>query len=159
MSGSMVSTLQAQRQSYVRQTEEARDEIARYERSYESLSNFKTTVTQSQEEFQSIRTEKMKTLAQLEEVKKNCLTVQRYHSGMQEILSGSVSGGIGAVYAVMQLQIELKLKQYLQKIHSCERHIASYGREIDHIDRQLESAEREARAARPLRGGGTSHAR
>lgn len=51
MSVSIVPALQSKRQNYVNKKNNARNQITRCERAYESLSNFKTTVSQAQEDF------------------------------------------------------------------------------------------------------------
>ena len=54
MSVSIVPALQTKRQNYVNKKNNARSQITKCERAYESLSNFKTTVSQAQEDFHEI---------------------------------------------------------------------------------------------------------
>lgn len=76
MSVSIVPVLQSKRQNYVNKKNNARNQITRCERAYESLSNFKTTVSQAQEDFHAINTNKTSILSEVANVKKNSITAQ-----------------------------------------------------------------------------------
>lgn len=153
MSGSSISALRAQRQGYVNQIADTRDEITRCERAYESLSSFKTTVSQSQEDFHSINESKVGVLSQIDSVKENSLVAQQYQAGMQNAIGKIGTGVVGMVYVFLLTSIAVKLQGYTAEISGYEATIASCQREIAELDRQIEAAE-QAEAARAATGGG-----
>lgn len=73
MSVSIVPSLQTKRDNYVNKIENARDQITRCERGYESLSGFKTIVLQSQVDFYALNTNKSSFLSAVTNVKKTVL--------------------------------------------------------------------------------------
>lgn len=129
-------------------------QIIRCERAYESLSAFKTTVSQSQEDFHSINTNKSSILSDVANVKKNSITAQRYYTGMQNIFSGIGSKIIGVVYSVLIGSISAKLRSYSNSVNNYEDDIALYDRKIAEIDRQIEAAEKAEELAKLAMGGG-----
>lgn len=151
MSGSMIPSLQAQRQSYVNKIADTREEIARYEKAYESLTAFKATVSQSQEEFHSINASKAALLAQVEGVEKNSLLAQQYREGMQNIFDKTAVGVVGTMYVLLLTSISTKLQLYENLLNSYEATLASCHQKIADVDRQIAAAERaEAAAARKV---------
>lgn len=154
MSVSIIPELLAKRQDYVNKKNNARNQITRCERAYESLSNFKTTVTQAQEDFQAINSNKSNILSEVANVKQNSITAQRYYSGMHKIFSGIGSKIIGVVFSVLIGSISAKLRSYANAVNDYEDDIALYDREIAEIDRQIEAAgEAEELAGLALGGG------
>ncbi len=135
---STISILQSKKQNYINKKNHALDQITRYERLYESLSAFKTTVSQSQEEFHSVNTNKLSMLSDVVNVKKNSITVQRYYTGMQNVFLGIGSKIIGVIYSVLIKSISAKLKSYLNSIDDYEANIVLYDRKIAEIDCQIE---------------------
>lgn len=89
----------------------------RCERAYESLSNFKTTVSHAQEDFYAINSNKSSILSEVANIKENSITAQRYYSGMQNIFSGIGSKIIGVVYSVLLGSISVKLKSYANTVN------------------------------------------
>ena len=154
MSISIVPALQSIRQNYVNKKNNAGNQITRCERAYESLSRFKTTVSQAQEDFYAINTNKSSILSELANVKKNSITVQKYYSGMQNIFSGIGSKIIGVVYTVLLGSISTKLRSYANAVNDYEDDIALYDKKIAEIDRQIEEARKTEELAKLALGGG-----
>lgn len=150
---SSISALRAQRQTCVNRIADTREELTRCERAYESLSSFKTTVSQSQEDFHSVNRSKAAVLSQLESVGKNSLIVQQYRTGMQDATVKIGAGVIGTMYLLLLTHISAKLQEYAGEISAHEATIASSQREIAELDRQIEAAKQEE-AARAAKGGG-----
>ena len=73
MSASIIPTLEAERQTYINQREQAYQQRTQCEQAYESLCSFKTMVLQSQEEFHTINSHKAGMLSGVEEVKENSI--------------------------------------------------------------------------------------
>ena len=154
MSVSIVPALQSKRQDYVNKKNNARNQITRCERAYESLSNFKTTVSQAQEDFHAINSNKSSILSEVANVKQNSITAQRYYSGMHNIFSGIGSKIIGVVYSVLIGSISAKLRSYANAVNDYEDDIALYDRKIAEIDRQIEAARKAEELAKLALGGG-----
>lgn len=154
MSVSVIPTLQNRRQTYVNKIANARNQITRCERAHDTLSAFKTTVTRSQEDFHSINSNKTNVLSGVESVKRNSITAQRYHTGMQNIFSGIGSRIIGVVYTVLLGSISVKLRSYTNSVIEYENDIADYERRIAEIDRQIEAARQAEELAKLAMGGG-----
>lgn len=154
MSVSVIPTLQSKRQNYVNKKNNACNQIKKCERAYESLSNFKTTVSQAQEDFHAINSNKSSILSEVANVKKNSITAQRYYSGMQNIFSGIGSKIIGVVYSVLLGSISAKLRSYANAVNDYEDDIAVYDRKIAEIDRQIETARKAEELAKLALGGG-----
>ena len=154
MSVSIVPALQSKRQDYVNKKNNARNQITRCEMAYESLSNFKTTVSQAQEDFHAINTNKSSILSEVANVKQNSITAQRYYSGMHNIFSGIGSKIIGVVYSVLIGSISAKLRSYANAVNDYEDDIALYERKITEIDRQIEAARKAEELAKLALGGG-----
>lgn len=154
MNESIVPALQAKRQIYIAKKDNARKQITRCERAHESLSNFKTTVSQAQENFHAINSNKSSILSEVANVKQNSITAQKYHSGMQNIFSGIGSKIIGVVYTALLGSISIKLRSYANYVNNYEDDIALYDRKIAEIDRQIESARKAEELAKLALGGG-----
>lgn len=154
MSVSIVPALQSNRQIYINKKINARSQITRCERAYESLSNFKTTVSQAQEDFYEINSNKSSILSEIANVKKNSITAQRYYSGMKNIFSGIGSKIIGVVYTVLLGSISAKLRSYANAVNDYEDDISLYDRKIAEIDRQIEEARKAEELAKLVLGGG-----
>ena len=154
MSVSIVPALQTKRQNYVNKKNNARSQITKCERAYESLSNFKTTVSQAQEDFHEINSNKSSILSEIASVKNNSITAQRYYSGMKNIFSGSGSKIIGVVYTVLLGSISAKLRSYTNAVNDYEDDISLYDRKIAEIDKQIEDARKAEELAKLVLGGG-----
>ena len=152
MSVSIVPALQSKRQNYVNKKNNARSQITRCERAYESLSNFKTTVSQAKEDFHEINSNKSSILSEIANVKKNSITAQRYYSGMKNIFSGIGSKIIGVVYTVLLGSISAKLRSYANAVNDYEDDIFLYDRKIAEIDRQIEDARKAEELAKLVLG-------
>ena len=154
MSVSIVPALQTKRQNYVNKKNNARSQITKCERAYESLSNFKTTVSQAQEDFHEINSNKSSILSEIASVKNNSITAQRYYSGMKNIFSGIGSKIIGVVYTVLLGSISAKLRSYTNAVNDYEDDISLYDRKIAEIDKQIEDAREAEELAKLVLGGG-----
>ena len=154
MSVSIVPALQTKRQNYVNKKNNARSQITKCERAYESLSNFKTTVSQAQEDFHEINSNKSSILSEIASVKNNSITAQRYYSGMKNIFSGIGSKIIGVVYTVLLGSISAKLRSYTSAVNDYEDDISLYDRKIAEIDKQIEDARKAEELAKLVLGGG-----
>ena len=154
MSVSIVPALQTKRQNYVNKKNNARSQITKCERAYESLSNFKTTVSQAQEDFHEINSNKTRILSEIASVKNNSITAQRYYSGMKNIFSGIGSKIIGVVYTVLLGSISAKLRSYTNAVNDYEDDISLYDRKIAEIDKQIEDARKAEELAKLVLGGG-----
>lgn len=154
MSVSIVPALQTKRQNYVNKKNNARSQITKCERAYESLSNFKTTVSQAQEDFHEINSNKSSILSEIASVKNNSITAQRYYSGMKNIFSGIGSKIIGVVYTVLLGSISAKLRSYTNAVNDYEDDISLYDRKIAEIDKQIEGARKAEELAKLVLGGG-----
>ena len=154
MSVSIVPALQTKRQNYVNKKNNARSQITKCERAYESLSNFKTTVSQAQEDFHEINSNKSSILSEIASVKNNSITAQRYYSGMKNIFSGIGSKIIGVVYTVLLGSISAKLRRYTNAVNDYEDYISLYDRKIAEIDKQIEDARKAEELAKLVLGGG-----
>lgn len=153
MSVSIVPALQSKRQNYVNKKNNARNQITKCERAYESLSDFRITVSQAQEDFHAINTNKSSVLSEIANVKKNSIMAQKYYSGMRNIFSGIGAKGIGVVYTVLLGSISLKLRSYANAVNDYEDDIALYDRKIAEIDRQIEVARKTEELAKLTLGG------
>lgn len=142
MDVSIIPTLKLKRQSYVNKISNIRNQIIRCERDYETLMVFKTTVSQSQEEFHSINSSKSSVLADVANIKKNSIIAQKYYTGMKNIFSRIGSRIIEVVYAVLIGSISAKLRNYSNLVNGYEDDITSFERKIVDIDRQIEEAEK-----------------
>ncbi len=154
MSVSIVPALQSKKQDYVKKKNNARIQITRCERAYESLSNFKTTVSQAQGDFHAINSNKSSILSDVANVQQNSITAQRYYSGMHNIFSGIGSKIIGVVYSVLLGSISAKLRSYANAVNDYEDDIALYDRKIAEIDRQIVAARKAEELAKLAIGGG-----
>ena len=154
MSLSVVPVLQSQQSKYADRIADTRAKIQRYEKAYESLRVFKEVVERSQGEFNAINTAKDGVLSNVEAVKKNSRTAQRYHSGMKEILAGVGSKIIGVVYITLLSSITVKMHSYLNSIDHCEDDIASYEKKIKEIDQQIETVQKAEEVISTVTGGG-----
>ena len=154
MSVSIVPALQTKRQNYVNKKNNARSQITKCERAYESLSNFKTTVSQAQEDFHEINSNKSSILSEIASVKNNSITAQRYYPGMKNIFSGIGSKIIGVVYTVLLGSISAKLRSYTNAVNDYEDDISLYDRKIAEIDKQIEDARKAEELAKLVLGGG-----
>ena len=154
MSVSIVPALQTKRQNYVNKKNNARSQITKCERAYESLSNFKTTVSQAQEDFHEINSNKSSILSEIASVKNNSITAQRYYSGMKNIFSGIGSKIIRVVYTVLLGSISAKLRSYTNAVNDYEDDISLYDRKIAEIDKQIEDARKAEELAKLVLGGG-----
>lgn len=154
MNVDIVTALQTKRQNYVNKKNNTRNQITKCERAYESLCNFKTTVLQAQEDFHVINSNKSGILSEVENVKKNSITAQKYYSGMHNIFFGIGSKIIGVVYSVLIGSISAKLRSYANSVNDYEADVALYEREIIEIDRQIEAARKAEELAKLALGGG-----
>lgn len=154
MSASIIPALQAKRWDYVNKTNNAKNQITRCEKAYESLRDFKKTASRAQESFHEINVTKLGILSEVANVKENSKTAQRYYSGMQNIFSGIGFKIIGVVYSVLLASASAKLKSYVSDINNYEDDIAYYNRKIAEIDRQIETARKVEELAKLALGGG-----
>lgn len=154
MIASIVPALESKKLDYIYRINIAHNQITRCERAYESLSNFKTTVSQAQEDFHAINTNKSSILSEVANVKQNSITAQRYYSGMHNIFYGIGSKIIGVVYSVLIGSISAKLRSYANAVNDYEDDIALCERKIAEIDRQIEAARKAEEITRLALGGG-----
>lgn len=150
---SIIPALQFQRQNYENRINNARNQIKSCERAYESLSVFKTIVLRSQEDFYTINSNKLSILSDLENIKTNSLTVQRYYSGMQNIFTGIGTKVVGVVYTVLLSYISARLRNYSDSIINYENDINFYEKRIVDIDRQIKAARKAEELAKLTSGG------
>ncbi|WP_040214960.1 hypothetical protein [Clostridium polynesiense] len=151
---SIVSYLESKKQTYMTQIVNARSQIKKCERSYDSLSIFKSTVTKSQEDFHTINSNKSKILSDVVNVKKNSITAERYYGGMHNILSGIGPKVVGVVYAALLASISVKLRNYRNKIDFYEGKIDDYQRKIADLERQIEEANKTDELSKWIMRGG-----
>ena len=137
---SIIPELQRKRQAFVNRSLENKQQIQNFERSYESLRNFKGTVERSQDDFHSVNSKKSEILAEVEDVMKNSKTAQRYDAGMKNVFTGVGSKIVGYAYSVFLANISARLRKYEREINTCDNDIAYCSRKINEIDRDISAA-------------------
>lgn len=153
MSISAIPALQNKRQDYVNRAAHARNQIARCERAHETLSAFKTVVTQAQEDFHNINSSKSSILSGVESVKQNSLIAQQYHTGMSNIFTGIGNRIIGLVYSGLLVAISARLRSYTTAVGDYEDDVELYERKIRETDRQIEETRKAEELAKQIVGG------
>lgn len=138
-----VAALESQVWSYQQKIAAAELQIRKCERNYESLCAFKGIVERSQEDFNSVNNKKQSILAEVDAVKKNSFTAQRYSAGMSKVLSGIGSKIVAIAYAGFLYLIKNKLSSYVSAVSSYENQIEGYNKIISNLERQIEIEEAE----------------
>lgn len=117
--------------------------LKKCERNYESLRNFKGTLTTSQEEFETINSGGTNAFSEIESIKKDCRTAQKYQEGMTTVLNGIGAKMVGGLYSTMGMTVSLRLQKYLYDINTYDDEIARCRVRIDTLERKIAEAEKE----------------
>ena len=141
MSTNMINLLKQRRISYVNKITVAEKKITSLENAHDSLTAFKRIVTSSQENFQSLNSNKKNILTNVSDVKKYSVCAQKYYTGMKGTLNNIGTTIIGAVYSALLASISLKLKGYVSSVDSYENDIAAYNEKISEIDQEIATLE------------------
>ena len=139
----VVALLQINRKNYENKIAINREQIRQRERSYESLAEFKRIVQRSQEDFHTINSSKTGVLSEVQNVKKNSITAQRYYTGMQNEFSGIGIKFVGGAYDILLASMSSKLKNYLNEIDFYENEVTDCQEKIAVIDSQILKIQRE----------------
>ncbi len=137
---STVVELQTLRRNIIKNIDNERRVLTNYERSYESLRMFKTSVVTSQSEFFSVSKQKEDLLKRVEAISVNCRMAGKYASGMGNTLSGIGMKTVGKTYEALLFSIGLKLSYYLGKIDRCDEKIANWNQQVVCLDGEIEAA-------------------
>ena len=138
-----LSVMELQVRSYQQKITNAEAQTKKCERNYESLRAFKGIVERSQEDFNSVNSKKQSILAEVDAVKKNSLTAQRYSAGMSKVLNGIGSKIVAIAYAGFLYIIKNKLNSYVSAVSSYENQIAGYNKIITNLNKQIEAEKSE----------------
>lgn len=138
----VISSLESKQHDYTNQISGLNRKIKECERAYESLLAFKNMVIRSQDNFHAINQSKNSVLGEIEGVKRNSRTAQKYHTGMQKIFSGFGSKLVGIVFVTLLSSIAVQLTAYTNKIIAYESDIDSYTNKIAKLDDQIKEAEK-----------------
>lgn len=109
---SLSSYLWSCRDSCLQEIDDLQDEINEITAKRDSLELFKTSVSTSQESFQSLNAQAQTVLANLDPIKENCLTAEKYAEGMNDTLSGFGTGVVDLAFSGLLLSIGAKLAEY-----------------------------------------------
>ena len=82
-------------------------------------------------------------MAEVDAVKKNSLTAQRYSAGMSKVLNGIGSKIVAIAYAGFLYIIKNKLNSYVNAVSSYENQIAGYNKIITNLNKQIEAEKSE----------------
>lgn len=138
----VIAVLQYNRQNYENRIAANQEKIKKYERAYETLSEFKRIAQQSQEDFHMINSDKKSVLSDVWMLKKNSITAQRYYDGIEKEFSGIGTKLVGGVYEVLLFSASSKLKEYLNILDSCESDIETCQKKISDIDKKIADLQR-----------------
>lgn len=143
MSTTALSKLCNQRTNYRDKLADARQQLTRYERAYETLREFKTVVARSEEEFHAINSSKRNVLFGLEHKKTNSLVTSGYQMGMQATLVVQGSGKVGNVYTALLDAISDKIQSYSNIINGYDEDISFYENKIADLDEEIREMKEE----------------
>lgn len=143
MSTTALSKLYNQRTNYRDKLSDARQQLTRYERAYETLREFKTVVARSQEEFHAINSNKGNALFWVEHMKTNSLVTSRYQMGMQTTLVAQGNGKVGSVYTALLDAISDKIRSYSDIINGYDEDISFYENKIADLDEEIREIKEE----------------
>lgn len=104
------------KESLERQIDNLSDQISRLEDEYESLRRFKELVYSAQDDFNTANDKRRIVLKDIDSVKKNNKSAQKYQAGMGNSLTGIGSKVAGASFWGLLASIDLKMTQYLTQI-------------------------------------------
>ncbi|WP_075718596.1 hypothetical protein [Roseburia sp. 499] len=137
---SRIKQLETEIRGYKNKIQELQSEIKKNEQNYESLRIFKGNVEKSYEEFNNVNNAKKSQLTDIEMVKKNSITAQRYYDGMNNILNGIGTKTVVGAYLGLLFMISGKMQSYMNNINCCETKIKSYNGTIAGLDIALQDA-------------------
>lgn len=136
-----VQALETEKNYYNRRRVDAMAAEAKYQREFDSLKEFKKTVTSSQDEFMSIVNSKKSALTSVSFLTFHCITAERYEDGMSKLINGIGANAVGAVYSSLVSSVNSKLNEYANKINRCESEISSYENQMAEIDKKIKEDE------------------
>lgn len=146
-----IAELENRKQQYYHQIQTQEAEIKRYEKLYESLIRFKSTVARTQEEYVAANNQKRTTLSDLGSIRPHCLTAKTYETGMSRVLNLTGNQIARVTFETLLVRAQAKTTQYKNSIAACEEKIRNYRAEISSIDQEIAAirrAEEEARRQR-----------
>lgn len=137
--------LEAQIQDLKRLISQYRDKISYYngqirsaDKSYESVTGFKSSVQKSQESFSDVNNIKSSTLEQVNAVSTNNTVAKKYYAGMKRILSGTGSKIASKLYSFLINKIGNEQTTLRNKSNDCSEKIDYYNRLINKAQRDIE---------------------
>lgn len=124
------SVLFSKRDALEKKIRAIEQKISDYEDAYDSLSYFKNAVENSGEDFQGVNNAKLKEVSSLKQISKNCKTAERYLNGSNKTLDGIGGKIVGVSFWGLRQMIEMKRRDYKNKITECEIQKGKYRSEL-----------------------------
>ena len=147
---SIIPNLERQKSKSQEEIRKCQASIQKNEKAYEALRQFKQVVENSRGSFNTINSNKITLLADIQSIK-NCKTAQKYYQGMKKVLSGIGVKIVGLAYGALLFSIAAKLNSYVNMIRQSENTMRSHERAAERTN-ALIVAERRAEQARAMTG-------
>ena len=137
--------LEAQIQELKRLILQYRNKISYYngqirsaDKSYESITGFKSSVQKSQESFADVNNVKSSTLEQVNAVSTNNIVAKKYYAGMKRILSGTGSKIASKLYNFLISKIGIEQTILRNKSNDYSEKVDYYNRLINKAQKEIE---------------------
>ena len=120
---SMVDYLRQQYYNCNYEIEQLEKQRTKCEEAYDSLVRFQQDVSGSEGEMRSAISSREQYLAALTQAEVHCVPIQKYHSGMNDVLGGLGSRTVLRVFTWMNKHVESEKKGYMNKISEIDKEI------------------------------------
>ncbi len=136
-----VDDLRYKRQIAITKRTRLTSELKKCEKSYESLVEFNKSAASCRDSFESVNEAKDMTLEDVQGIISNCVTAERYYSGMTKVLNGNGGKLVNLAYTWLLNKSKSKLASYWQRILELENEIAACTKQIDSYTQEINAIE------------------
>lgn len=119
------------------------DDVADVEKKLQSLREFRGKASTSHGDHMTNQSQRSSYVNRISTLSAKCKSAERFHSGFTSTLSSYGDGSVNTSFGKLDENIDMKIREYEDKIDNLNAKISSYASEIRSIDRDIRALEEE----------------